>query len=62
MSAVYGVDDPEEKSEMFNTMLLDCFKDTVHFETDQNFETEIFIEYKYTLNELLVKKIVFQYV
>ena len=24
MSAVYGVDDPEEQLEMFNTMLLDC--------------------------------------
>ena len=24
MSAIYGVDDPEEKLEMFNTMLLDC--------------------------------------
>ena len=33
-----------------------CFKFTVHVGTDQNFENEIFAEYKYTLNELLVKK------
>ena len=29
---------------------------------DQNIENEIFAEYKYTLSELLVTKIVFQYV
>ena len=34
-------------------------KDTVHVETDQNFEIDISAEYKYTLNELLVKKIFF---
>ena len=38
------------------------FKVTVHVGTDQNIETEIFAEYKYTLNELLGTKIVFQYV
>ena len=27
--------------------------------TDQNFEIEVFAEYKYTLNELLVKKMFF---
>ena len=37
-------------------------KVTVHVGTDQNFEIEIYAEYKYILNELLVKKIVFQYV
>ena len=38
-------------------------KATTHVGTDQNFEIEIFAEYKYTLNELLVKKtLVFQYV
>ena len=31
-------------------------KVTVHVGTDQNFEIEIFAEYKYTLNELLLKK------
>ena len=30
--------------------------------TDQNIGEEIFTEYKYTLNELLVTKIAFQYV
>ena len=30
--------------------------------TDQNIKIEIFAEYKYTLNELLVTKIVFQYI
>ena len=37
---------------------------TVHVGTDQNIEIEIFAEYKYNyaLNELLVTKIVFQYV
>ena len=34
-------------------------KVTVHVGTDQNFEIEIFAEYKYTLNELLVKKMFF---
>ena len=29
---------------------------------DQNIEIEIFVEYKHALNELLVAKIVFQYV
>ena len=28
----------------------------------RNIESEIFVEYKHTLNELLVTKIVFQYV
>ena len=37
-------------------------KVTVHVGKDQNIEIEIFAEYKYTLNELLVTKIVFQYV
>ena len=37
-------------------------KVTVHIGTDQNFEIEIFAEYKYTSNELLVKKNVFLYV
>ena len=37
-------------------------KDTVPVGTDQNIEIEIWAEYKYTLNELLVTKIVFQYV
>ena len=32
------------------------FKVTVHVGTYQNIEIEIFTEYKYTLNELLVKK------
>ena len=32
------------------------FKVTIHIGTDQNFEIEIFAEYKYTLNELLVKR------
>ena len=26
MSAIYGVDDPDEKLEMFNTMLFDCME------------------------------------
>ena len=30
--------------------------------TDQNIGIEIFAEYKYTLNELLVTKNIFQYV
>ena len=34
-------------------------KVTVHINTDQNFEIEIFAEYIYTLNELLVKKMLF---
>ena len=34
-------------------------KVTVHVGTDQNIEIEIFAEYKYALNELLVTKIVF---
>ena len=38
------------------------FKVTVNVGTDQNIEIEIFAEYKYTLNELLVRKFVFQYV
>ena len=38
------------------------FKVTVHVGTDENIEIEIFAEYEYTLNELLVKKSVFQYV
>ena len=29
---------------------------------DQNFKIEIFTEYKYNLNELLVKKNLFQYI
>ena len=29
MKAVYGVDDPEEQLEMFNTMLLDCLNSHV---------------------------------
>ena len=37
-------------------------KVTVHVGTEQNIENEIFAEYKYTLNELLVTKIIFQYV
>ena len=37
-------------------------KVTVHIGTDQNFEIEILAEYKFTLNKLLVKKNVFQYV
>ena len=37
-------------------------KVTVYVGTDQNIEIEIFAENKYTLNELLVTKIVFQYV
>ena len=37
-----------------------CIKVTVHVATDQNIEIENFAEYKYTLNELLVTKIVFQ--
>ena len=37
-------------------------KVTVHVGTDQNIENEIFAEYKYTLNELLVTKTIFQYV
>ena len=32
------------------------FKVTVHVGTYQNIEIEIFTKYKYTLNELLVKK------
>ena len=32
------------------------FKVTVHVGTDQNFEIDIFAEYKYTLYEVLVKK------
>ena len=35
-------------------------KVTVHVGTDQNIVIEIFAEYKYTLNKLLVTKIVFQ--
>ena len=35
------------------------FKVTFHIGADQNFEIEIFAEYKYTLNELLVKINVF---
>ena len=38
----------------------EAFKVTVHVGTDQNIEIEIFAEYKYALNELLVTKIVFQ--
>ena len=38
------------------------FKVTVLVGTDQNIEIEIFAEYKYTSNELLVKKNVCQYV
>ena len=38
------------------------FKVTVHVGTDQNIEIEIFVENKYTLNELLVKTFFFQYV
>ena len=38
------------------------FKVTVHVGMDQNIEIEIFAEDKCTLNELLVTKIVFQYV
>ena len=34
-------------------------KVTVQVGTDQNIEIEIFAEYKYTLNELLVTKIAF---
>ena len=26
MSAIYGVDDPDEKLEMFDTMLFDCME------------------------------------
>ena len=43
-------------------MLEGYFKVTVHVGTDQNIEIEIFAEDKCTLNELLVTKIVFQYV
>ena len=43
-------------------MLEGYFKVTVHVGTDQNIEIEIFEEDKCTLNELLVTKIVFQYV
>ena len=39
----------------------ELFKVTIHVGTDQNIENEIFAEYKYTLNELLVTKIVFQW-
>ena len=38
---------------------LNVLKATVHVGTDQNIETEIFPEYKYILNELLVKNIFF---
>ena len=31
----------------------------IQVETDQDFEIEVFAEYKYTLNELLVKKMFF---
>ena len=41
--------------------LYKVLKDTVPVGTDQNIEVEIFVEYKYTLNELLATKIVFQY-
>ena len=34
-------------------------KVTVLVGTDQNIEIEIFVEYKYTLNEFLVKKMFF---
>ena len=40
----------------------ELLKVTVHVGRDQNIEIEIFAEYKYTLNGLLVTKIVFQYV
>ena len=38
------------------------FKVKREYGTDQNIEIEIFAEYRYTLNELLVEKHVFQYV
>ena len=42
-----------------NTLLTIMVKVTVQVGTDQNIEIEIFAEYKYTLNELLVTKIAF---
>ena len=42
------------------TLFYIYLKVTVHVGTDQNIEIEIFAEYKYALNELLVTKIVFQ--
>ena len=43
-----------------HTLLELLFKVTTHVGTDQNFEIEIFAEYKYTLNERLVKKMFFK--
>ena len=45
---------------MFAASNRNIIKVTVHVGTDQNIEIEIFAEYKYVLNELLVTKIVFQ--
>ena len=45
----------------FQTLIY-IIKVTVHVGMDQNIEIEIFVEYKHALNELLVAKIVFQYV
>ena len=44
----------------FLLLTVDDIKVTVHVGTDENIEIEIFAEYKYTLNMLLVTKIVFQ--
>ena len=41
------------------TGVLPTLKVTVHVGTDQNIENEIFAEYKYILNELLVTKLFF---
>ena len=51
------------KEKKIRLVRLKCkLKVTVHVGTDQNIENEIFAEYKYTLNKLLVTKVVFQYV
>ena len=50
------------KNALTDNLFVVTFKVTVHVGADQNIEIEIFAEYKYTLNELLVTKIVFQYV